>query len=75
MASLPRVVIMTMHDISLKPADSKDPAASIRPNSPLELAGTVKTYRYLDDEETAAQEKAASAAPEGTPSPTAGGGS
>lgn len=73
-ASLPRVVIMTMHDISLKPADSKDPAASIRPNSPLELAGTVKTYRYLDDEETAAQEKAASAAPEGTPSPTAGGG-
>jgi type IV pilus assembly protein PilO len=57
-ASLPRVVIMTMHDISLQPV-SKDPAASIRPNSNLELAGTVKTYRYLDEEEAAAQEKAA----------------
>jgi type IV pilus assembly protein PilO len=61
-ASLPRVVIMTMHDISLKPKDSKD-AAGIRPNSNLELAGTVKTYRYLDEEETAAQEQAAAAAP------------
>ena len=53
-ASLPRVVIMTMHDISLKPKDSKDPAG-IRPNSNLELAGTVKTYRYLDEEEVAQQ--------------------
>ncbi|HWS78855.1 MAG TPA: type 4a pilus biogenesis protein PilO [Thermomonas sp.] len=55
-ASLPRVVIMTMHDISLKPKDAKtDPNAKIGPNSALELAGTVKTYRYLDEEETAAQ--------------------
>lgn len=55
-ASLPRVVIMTMHDISLKPrAGNKD--ATIAPGSPLELAGTVKTYRYLDEEEVAAQEK------------------
>ncbi|MBC7990874.1 MAG: type 4a pilus biogenesis protein PilO [Luteimonas sp.] len=61
-ASLPRVVIMTMHDISLKPKDSKD-TAGIRPNSNLELAGTVKTYRYLDEEETAAQEQAAADAP------------
>ena len=54
-ASLPRVVIMTMHDISLRPVNAdKDPAAAIRPNSSLELAGTVKTYRYLDEEETAA---------------------
>lgn len=41
-ASLPRVVIMTMHDISLKP----------RANGALVLEGTVKTYRYLDDDET-----------------------
>ncbi|MDN5781125.1 MAG: type 4a pilus biogenesis protein PilO [Luteimonas sp.] len=59
-ASLPRVVIMTMHDISLRPVNAgKDPAASIRPNSSLELAGTVKTYRYLDEDEAAAQESAA----------------
>src|SRR3546814_11865264 len=61
-ASLPRVVIMTMHDISLRPVNAdKDPAAAIRPNSSLELAGTVKTYRYLDEEETAA---AAAASPD-----------
>jgi len=59
-ASLPRVVIMTMHDISLQPKGNKE--AGIRPNSNLELAGTVKTYRYLDEEETAAQEQAATAA-------------
>ena len=45
-ASLPRVVIMTMHNISLKP--------SSRGNDSLELAGTVKTYRYLDEEESVA---------------------
>ena len=74
-ASLPRVVIMTMHDISLKPANAdKDPAASIRPNSSLELAGTVKTYRYLDEEEAAEQEKAAAKMAAGTASPTSGGG-
>ncbi|HBK47538.1 MAG TPA: fimbrial protein [Xanthomonadaceae bacterium] len=55
-ASLPRVVILTMHDINLKPKDSK---AGITPRGALELSGTVKTYRYLDDEEMAAQEKAA----------------
>ena len=60
-ASLPRVVIMTMHDISLQPKDVKtNPNARIGPNSPLELAGTVKTYRYLDEDETAAAEPPAS---------------
>ncbi|MEO6154656.1 MAG: type 4a pilus biogenesis protein PilO [Thermomonas sp.] len=57
-ASLPRVVIMTMHDISLKPVNNgknKTPGAQIGPNSSLELSGTVKTYRYLDEEETANQ--------------------
>ena len=62
-ASLPRVVIMTMHDIQLRPrGGDKDPRAGIRPNAALELAGTVKTYRYLDEEEAAAQEAAAAAA-------------
>ncbi|TWT20402.1 fimbrial protein [Luteimonas marina] len=55
-ASLPRVVIMTMHDISLRPrGGGSNPLAAISPNSSLELAGTVKTYRYLDEEEAAAQ--------------------
>ena len=58
-ASLPRVVILTMHDISLKPRDTK---GRITDNSALELSGTVKTYRYLDEEETAEQEKKAAAA-------------
>ena len=62
-ASLPRVVIMTMHDISLQPKDAKtNPNARIGPNSALELAGTVKTYRYLDEEEAA---EAASSTPAG----------
>lgn len=62
-ASLPRVVIMTMHDISLRPrGGDKNTLAAISPNSSLELAGTVKTYRYLDEEEAAAQEQAAKAA-------------
>jgi len=63
-ATLPRVVIMTMHDIQLQPRkdkNAKGPVA-ITPNTPLELAGTVKTYRYLDEEEVAEQEAAAAAA-------------
>ena len=63
-ASLPRVVILTMHDINLKP---KDPKAGISARSgALELSGTVKTYRYLDDSELEEQEKkAAEAAKQG----------
>lgn len=48
-ASLPRVVIMTMHDISLRPQTG--PGSS---GGELLLEGTVKTYRYLDEDETAA---------------------
>lgn len=60
-ASLPRVVILTMHDISLRP---KNPGKAVGINEaiPLELSGTVKTYRYLDEEEAAEQEKAATGA-------------
>ena len=47
-ASLPRVVILTMHDISLKPNDrNRDGTAS----NTLVLEGTVKTYRYVDEDE------------------------
>jgi type IV pilus assembly protein PilO len=74
-ASLPRVVIMTMHDISLQPKDAKtDPNAKIGPNTALELAGTVKTYRYLDEEETAAQVGTEAAAPAAAATPPAKGG-
>ncbi|MBA8889672.1 type IV pilus assembly protein PilO [Dokdonella fugitiva] len=52
-ASLPRVVILTMHDVSLKPADQK-----ASPGGTLLLEGIVKTYRYLDDDEQAAVAKA-----------------
>ena len=61
-ASLPRVVIMTMHDISLQPKNAKtNPNARIGPNSALELAGTVKTYRYLDEDEAPPADAAAPA--------------
>jgi len=71
-ASLPRVVIMTMHDISLKPKDdktgpNKDKVLTIGPNSVLELEGTVKTYRYRDETETAPA--AAGAKPGGPTAP------
>ncbi|MFK8012030.1 MAG: type 4a pilus biogenesis protein PilO [Marinicellaceae bacterium] len=45
-ASLPRVVILTMHDISLKPVSDGDSGVLL-------LEGTAKTYRYLDDDEQA----------------------
>ncbi|MGY1423955.1 type 4a pilus biogenesis protein PilO [Lysobacter sp. A289] len=63
-ASLPRVVIMTMHDISLKPRGD-DKGAGITANAPLELAGTVKTYRYLDEDEVAEQAQQDQAAKKG----------
>ena len=61
-ASLPRVVIMTMHNIVLTPRNTT-PGSKIGPNSILQLAGTVKTYRYLDDSETQAAAAPAGAAP------------
>jgi type IV pilus assembly protein PilO len=66
-ASLPRVVILTMHDVSLTPSD-KAPGSAARPGSPplasgtLVLEGTVKTYRYLDDEELSSMNAASSPA-------------
>jgi type IV pilus assembly protein PilO len=67
-ASLPRVVILTMHDISLKPQQNKQGNAEIEPGGLLVLEGTVKTYRSVDEDEAAAVPAA-----EGTP-PAQGGG-
>jgi type IV pilus assembly protein PilO len=53
-ASLPRVVILTLHDVSLTPKSAGKDGTS---NGQLVLQGTVKTYRYLDDEESAAASK------------------
>ena len=81
-ASLPRVVIMTMHNIELTPrvvdGADKTKLVGIGPNSTLELKGTVKTYRYRDEEETSSGTAAAGGAttatvpgtpPVGTPAP------
>ena len=57
-ASLPRVVILTMHDISLRRANKRDVGGG---DGRLLLEGTVKTYRYIDEEEAA--ELAAADAP------------
>lgn len=51
-ASLPRVVILTMHDIALRRADERDIGVSTN-DGRLILEGTVKTYRYIDEEEAA----------------------
>ncbi|MBB6241319.1 type 4a pilus biogenesis protein PilO [Rhodanobacter sp. MP1X3] len=62
-ASLPRVVILTLHDVSLTPkAASKGGVAS---DGQLVLQGTVKTYRYLDDEESSTTIKASGSIPPG----------
>lgn len=57
-ASLPRVVILTMHDITLRTNDKAAPGA---PSGQLILEGTVKTYRYLDEDEQAAADAASAA--------------
>jgi len=69
-ASLPRVVILTMHDVSLKPARAATGAggaAALASGGQLLLEGTVKTYRYVDDEEAAAAQAAAKPAKKGAP--------
>jgi type IV pilus assembly protein PilO len=70
-ANMTRVVILTMHDVQLKPSEVQ--AGARRPPGVLTLVGQVKTYRYLDASETAAQQPpapgAASAAP-ATPAAT-----
>ena len=67
-ASLPRVVILTMHDVSLKPARTGTGANAAAPaGGQLLLEGTVKTYRYVDDEEAASAQAAAKPVKKGAP--------
>jgi type IV pilus assembly protein PilO len=56
-ASLPRVVILTMHDIALRRATERDVGVSSN-DGRLILEGTVKTYRYIDEEEAAQRAEA-----------------
>jgi len=63
-ASLPRVVILTMNDISLRRATEKD-LGGVRNDGRLILEGTVKTYRYIDEDEAATA--AAAQPPKATP--------
>jgi type IV pilus assembly protein PilO len=51
-AALPRVVILTMHNVSLRPTGS---------SGQLVLEGTVKTYRYVEEDESETTTKKASA--------------
>jgi len=56
-ASLPRVVILTMHDIALRRANEREGGE----DGSLILEGTVKTYRYIDEEEAAERDAQAGA--------------
>ena len=53
-AALPRVVILTMHDISLKRAAAGQSRYGDSEGR-LVLEGRVKTYRYVDDDEAASR--------------------
>ena len=53
-AALPRVVILTMHDISLKRAGANQSRFG-NSEGRLILEGRVKTYRYVDEDEAAKQ--------------------
>jgi type IV pilus assembly protein PilO len=67
-ASLPRVVILTMHDISLRPQGAAVAGGPAPRAGELLLEGTVKTYRYVDEDEAATNAQPA------TPGAAAGGG-
>ncbi len=74
-ASLPRVVILTLHDVSFLPvvpdgANTPPPPGAKRGD--LFLEGTVKTYRYLEDDEVAALAPPPGTEPPPPPPPPAG---
>lgn len=71
-ASLPRVVIMTFHDISLSPVEARANQPAPPPGT-LGLKGTIKTYRYVDDSEVREREAQANQTPQGGVSAPAGG--
>jgi type IV pilus assembly protein PilO len=51
-ASLPRVVILTLHNVSLTPQRAAGKNGEPASGGLLVLKGTVKTYRYLEDDES-----------------------
>jgi type IV pilus assembly protein PilO len=67
-AALPRVVILTMRDVSLKPTDSKAVGQ-------LALEGTVNTYHSVEEEDSAGAAKTPPkpGAPDGAPPAQQGG--
>lgn len=73
-ASLPRVVILTMHDVALKPLE-KNPNGQSAPAGQLSLEGTVTTYRSVEEDESAPVQgkpgQPGSPAPPGAPKPPA----
>lgn len=71
-ASLPRVVILTMHDVSLTPKNPS-PKGGAAANGLLVLQGTVKTYRYLDEDESASAKAANAKSTHGKPAAKTGG--
>lgn len=70
-ASLPRVVIMTFHDISLTPKPTQQGQTPPPPGT-LALRGTIKTYRYLDEAEIATNLATANTTPQGGSATTPG---
>ncbi len=71
-AGLERVVVLTSDDISLKPIDAKGAVTQnreVQPQGLLMLEGTVKTYRYIEEEEAAAAAATPGTTPPGTTPP------
>jgi len=64
-AALPRVVILTMHNVSLRPVSTS--------SGQLLLEGTVKTYRYVEDDESEGNSKKVPAKPTKAPPARKGG--
>ena len=67
-AGLERVVVLTSDDISLRPLQQQggnQQAREVDPQGLLMLEGTVKTYRYIDENEAAAQAAATPATAQG----------
>ncbi|HET9483886.1 MAG TPA: type 4a pilus biogenesis protein PilO [Xanthomonadales bacterium] len=67
-AGLERVVVLTSDDISLRPAPAPrtNENAEVLPSGLLLLEGTVKTYRYIEEGEEAAEAAPATAAKGGS---------
>jgi type IV pilus assembly protein PilO len=69
-AALPRVVILTMHDVSLKPSEAKSTSGKPTNSGQLTLEGTVRTYRYVEEDEAEAAAPKKPGAPVAAPAPT-----